>query len=124
MSWYEMPKCFTHKQPKARRTHKCCECGGKIQVGETYHRMSGVWGEPETYKVCNECEQLRADVEKDMNGTGDSTGYGCLWESVDESRDLGFIKRYASNQAARGVAVSKHVIGYIEELENERKEAK
>lgn len=125
MSWCEMPECFTHKQPRARRPHKCCECGGRIQVGETYHRMSGVWdGEPSVYKVCPECEILRADVDKDLSGTQEATGYGGLWESVDESQDLGLVKRYAANQAARGVAVSKHILGYIEGMENAEKGVK
>jgi len=35
------------------------ECGGVIQAGEKYHRISGIWDDPMTYKTCTDCEALR-----------------------------------------------------------------
>ena len=56
-----MPSCMTEAFPKARKQHKCCECGRFIQPGETYQRLSGIWDhEPARFKTCAECRDLRA----------------------------------------------------------------
>lgn len=60
----EMPKCLTEATPKARKRHRCCECNGWIEPGETYHRYTGVWDDPATYKVCRDCEALRAKLDE------------------------------------------------------------
>jgi hypothetical protein len=47
--------------PKARKEHKCCECGRVIKVGEIYNRIAGVWeSEFRTYKTCRDCESIRS----------------------------------------------------------------
>lgn len=62
--------CYQLTKRKARKDHRCCECGGMIKAGETYNSHSGVWdGEPARYKVCPECDELRDEIERlaDLN---------------------------------------------------------
>ena len=50
--------CITD-HPKARKIHRCGECGGMIQVGEVYNKYHGVeGGEGFTHKVCVDCNTL------------------------------------------------------------------
>src|SRR5690349_13413292 len=87
-----MPDCIEHAQPTARRQHTCCECDGVIAFGEPYHRISGVWdGEPARFKVCVDCESLRADVDAHSR-PDECTAFGYLNEvaydsGVDEIRE-------------------------------------
>ena len=56
---YEMPILFVERHPIAKKTHKCCECGGNIKPGEKYYRATGVWdGELSSFKICPDCEGL------------------------------------------------------------------
>ena len=62
----EIPECYGYENRKARKQHTCCECLGTIQPGERYHYHHGVWdGEAMSYKVCADCEALRADLDRD-----------------------------------------------------------
>ena len=64
----EFPKCYVLVKRQARKDHKCCECHGVIRKGETYNYHSGVWdGSPASYKVCVDCDALRARVVKDCD---------------------------------------------------------
>jgi hypothetical protein len=46
---------------KARKTHRCTECGRDIPAGEEYEYVFGVWdGDPSTYKTCRDCLSLRS----------------------------------------------------------------
>lgn len=52
----DRPSAYKQLLRKARVAHDCCECGGKIAVGETYRFISGIWdGEPAEYKTCEAC---------------------------------------------------------------------
>ena len=56
----EGPDCYQEAMRKTRKTHKCCECGEVIQIGEKYESISGIWdGDPHTYKTCMDCKSLR-----------------------------------------------------------------
>lgn len=53
------PSAFWESRPKAKQRHKCCECSGWIEPGETYWRVRGIWdGESRTYKMCADCDAL------------------------------------------------------------------
>jgi hypothetical protein len=55
------PETYRETRPRARKPHKCCECGRTIQPGEIYRLLWGVWeGRPETYKTCSACQDLDA----------------------------------------------------------------
>ena len=65
MGDYEAPEAYVCDHPKARKDHKCCECRGVIKVGEVYNRHHGIWdGEPDSYKVCSDCDFLRVRLGK------------------------------------------------------------
>jgi len=57
------PSCFSRKQRRAAKQHRCCECRGMIQTGELYLYASGVWdGTPASFRTCGDCAKLRDDV--------------------------------------------------------------
>jgi len=61
---YDLPDAYEHSERKARKQHRCCECHGTISTGEHYHYHSGIWnGQPASYKVCRDCDELRSLVE-------------------------------------------------------------
>lgn len=44
---------------RARKEHRCCECGGAIRSGETYNYLGGVWeGYWDSYKFCTPCHAV------------------------------------------------------------------
>jgi hypothetical protein len=84
MSEYQ-PDCYTATNPRARKTHRCCECHGTIQPGELYHRFSGVWdGEAMTFKTCSDCQQIRNEYNADLDYE-DQARFEELWDGVYES---------------------------------------
>lgn len=57
---YESPSFFREETPTARKTYKCCECGGEIKPGQKYHKAVGVWdGEFQTWRTCWPCKSIR-----------------------------------------------------------------
>lgn len=60
---YEEAACSSTKLRKARKEHICCECGEKIQSGEQYEYVSGIWsGKPDEFKTCILCKRIREDL--------------------------------------------------------------
>jgi hypothetical protein len=39
-----MPTLISHSNPRARKSHRCMMCGGRIQPGEQYSRDTLVYG--------------------------------------------------------------------------------
>ena len=102
----EMPQAYSMATPKARKKHKCCECGGVIAAGEKYNRHSGVWdGTPAAYKVCIDCDELRADMGQIAMYDEERTGFGCIRYGVgDFAEEDGFIARFLDIQQRRSGA--------------------
>lgn len=61
MSEGNEPKCFQVITRKARKEHKCCECRKVIEKGEHYEYCSGIWDDPDSYKTCQSCVELRVN---------------------------------------------------------------
>lgn len=79
---YDVPSCYWETRPRARKPHKCCECGTRIEPGEDYHRIAGVWdGEFGCFKSCAACETLRGL----LHAEGVDVYYGGLYEAIEES---------------------------------------
>lgn len=98
----ELPLACTVKSVKARKDHRCCECRGVIRLGEMYHRYSGIWNDgPARFKVCNDCDDLRHDVDKDINDYYEKTPFEGLHESVYSSRDSEHIERFKAIKSKR-----------------------
>jgi hypothetical protein len=55
-----------HETPKARKAHRCCECGHKIAPGTVYvrqrsHDCGDIW----TYKAHTECYEFAREMDTD-----------------------------------------------------------
>jgi hypothetical protein len=55
----DMPAVFGQEQRKARKEHKCCECGAIVKPGEHYTYSHGVWdGSGQSFKQCLDCAEV------------------------------------------------------------------
>lgn len=77
------PPAFLHETEQiARKEHKCCECGGPIQKGQLYRRVSGAWDrQAQTFKQCERC----ADLWDSLDDAGWCPYYGDMFETYRES---------------------------------------
>ena len=74
-----MPAIFESNEIKARKRHKCCECGRDINPGDTYEYCSGLWdGRWGHYKTCETCADIRESVSATI-----CTNSGELYESYE-----------------------------------------
>jgi hypothetical protein len=50
------PEVWRQTDHKARKPHKCNECGSYILIGEKYRYTFGIWeGDPSTHHACLRC---------------------------------------------------------------------
>ena len=48
---------YSVKIVKARKKHKCYECGHIIEIGESYEYATGKWdGDFDVFKTCDDCQ--------------------------------------------------------------------
>lgn len=85
---YDPCEVYRETSPRARRPHRCNDCGGTIEPGEHYTRIFTLHeGEPNAYKRCADCAYLIAEVGREwMSECG---GWSCIYagdlpESWDE----------------------------------------
>jgi hypothetical protein len=65
---YDEPEFCDTTWPKARKEHRCYECGYAIKRGEQYERVTGKWnGEMSTFATCERCADLRGSLAE-FNG--------------------------------------------------------
>jgi hypothetical protein len=58
---------YSATKPRARKEHRCDECGAKIKPGEQYENVFGVWeGYGSTWKTCERCYDLRQWVKNNV----------------------------------------------------------
>ena len=51
---------YRKNEHKARKAHRCYECGGPIRPGERYEHVFAIWdGDPSNCKTCCRCLDLR-----------------------------------------------------------------
>lgn len=62
---YDDPPAFYHKETrKARKPHKCTECGRAIMPGERYEHIRAKWDSiPDVVRTCPRCLDLKRWVE-------------------------------------------------------------
>ena len=61
----DFPQAFQSFERKARKPHKCCDCGSEIKPKEVYQYSSGIWdGSPDSYKQCLPCHNLVSECLK------------------------------------------------------------
>lgn len=57
---YDSPEFYREDNPVARKTYKCCECGGDIKPGQRYNKAVGKWdGRLDIYRTCEPCNRIR-----------------------------------------------------------------
>jgi hypothetical protein len=57
---YEPAEFYHKKDRKARKAHKCEECGSAIKPGQRYEHVFGKWdGRLDSFKTCERCIALR-----------------------------------------------------------------
>ena len=80
---YECAEMYSEAVVKARKPHRCCECGKAIHPRSEYQRASGKWdGDFATYRTCLDCMHIR-----DAFRCGGGFLFGQLWDSLHEYRN-------------------------------------
>lgn len=75
------------RRPKARKPHRCQECGREIEPGEHYERVAATWeGEFFTNVACAHCAVARMIVD-DYDNWYHEGYYGGLGPWLDEEGD-------------------------------------
>jgi hypothetical protein len=81
------PSVMRDENHKARKEHKCSECGRTIAIGEIYRHIWGVWnGDSHTFWWCSHCiaGQQAAAALTDC----DCYCFGGLWDQFwEDCRD-------------------------------------
>ena len=47
---------------RSRIARECDECGTPIEAGELHEYVFGVWDDPEHYRICAPCHEVRSDL--------------------------------------------------------------
>ena len=107
----EMPVCYALKQRVARKEHKCIECHGIIKKGELYDFHSGVWdGQGQSFKVCLDCEELRAEMEVTAHYDDERIALGEIASSLTDDEDWKTIAvKYVEIQQKRGASINNSI---------------
>jgi hypothetical protein len=91
----ELPSAFWSELRKAKKYHKCCECLGTIKKGEQYYYNRGIWDyEPMSFKECENCHDLRIEVDQDIKDWEEKTPFEGLCESIYECHDKVLIEKF------------------------------
>ncbi|MFL3516998.1 hypothetical protein ACJ0PQ_01920 [Citrobacter cronae] len=99
----DMPAVFGQEQRKARKEHKCCECGVIVKPGEHYTYSHGVWdGSGQSFKQCLDCAEVSSAAAASVDDPEDGPaftglrewfmGYSCREFNGDE-----LVKSFASD---------------------------
>lgn len=66
---YESPAVYVRETRKARKSHRCYECGAQIEPGVRYEHVFGVWdGQAGSNSTCLHCVELRIWAESKVEG--------------------------------------------------------
>lgn len=83
----ETPTLYNDNFFKARKSHRCCECGRQIAVGSQYQRVEALWdGNFDTYKTCMDWWNIREAFR-----CGGGFLFERLWDDLNEYKnDINF----------------------------------
>jgi hypothetical protein len=83
----DQPDFYKHREPVARREHRCCECSAPILVGERHFYASGMWhGKVDSFRQHLICMEACMLIRDEFAG-GDCIGFGSLKEEFNEMRE-------------------------------------
>jgi len=106
----DMPEVYQLDTPRARKAHRCCECHGTIQPGETYHRHHGVFdGACFTCAVCVDCDALRDEIEKGRRWD-EPVPFDGLHDELIEIEDADRFARFVAIKLRRGAPVPQWML--------------
>lgn len=78
----DRPTFYEVKRVKARKDHRCTECGETIPKDVMYERVNGMWDKNrvDTYKTCLSCVEIR-----DHFACGNGFIFGQVWEDIESN---------------------------------------
>lgn len=89
MTDYDPPEFYSAGIRKARKEHKCEECGRVIQPGEPYQYVSGKWdGDLNFFKTCQHCEVTQKWLVENCHGFMHSMTEEDIREHADDYRRM------------------------------------
>lgn len=72
---------LVREQRKARKEHKCCECGAIVKPGEHYTYSHGVWdGSGQSFKQCLDCAEVSSAAAAFVDDPEDGPAFTGLRE--------------------------------------------
>ncbi len=75
---------YNDRTVKARKAHKCYECGEQIPIGAEHRCVTGLWdGKWETYRWCAACHEVVGEF------SDGARVFGSLWEEMEANWDEG-----------------------------------
>ena len=108
----------TSSQVKARKLHRCCECHGVINPGDTYEKAFIVQdGDARNFKTCQKCTEARdwllneTDWPDDIDGEGHSYFFTMLRDHLREQGREGD-RKYAFRAYRLVVLMDKRRMAY------------
>jgi len=108
--WDCGPEFINQGIRKARKEHKCCECGETIPPGTEYEYVSGCWtGDFLVFKTCLDCESLRSNLLC-------SWTYGDLYEILHEELHNSFGKVGGECVAALTEGAREKLLEMLDEM--------
>lgn len=76
-------------EPRARKAHRCDECGRTIEAGERYRRSSALFdGRFDEFKMCWHCRVAAQWLEKNCDGYLTQGVHEDIREHIDEYRGV------------------------------------
>jgi len=61
---YVETRMYRAARHRAKKAHRCSECGAEIAPGETYERVRAIWdNEPATVRTCCDCLAIRDSLD-------------------------------------------------------------
>ena len=76
---YDSPELYNSKIRKAKKRHRCCECGRVIKIEEKYEVVEAKYSDVfETFKTCEDCLTVRASF------FCSGAVHCCMWEDLRE----------------------------------------
>jgi len=104
----ELPTAYSESKPKARKSHRCCECRGTISPGECYQVFNGCWdGRWDVFKTCEDCNKLRIEIHAYSRNHDEGIVFGKLYEVIFESRNNSeWVISYMQTRSKRNAPLS------------------